>query len=228
MKRLLPIGALLVLLLIAWGSGLTRELSWDGLIARRGELGALVSAHPATAPLLYIGVYIAVVALSVPGAAAILTMTGGMLFGLLAGAAAACAGATLGAVTAFLAARYAFAGPLAGLAGPWLNRFRAGLEKDGFSYVLALRLMPVFPFWLVNLAPALLGMRLAPFATATAIGIVPGTVVFASIGAGLDRVIAAGGQPKLSFALFLPLAGLGVLSLAPVVWRKWKTAHGRV
>ena len=107
-----------------------------------------------------------------------------------------------------------------------LSRFRAGLDKDGFLYVLTLRLMPVFPFWLVNLAPALLGMRLAPFAAATAIGIVPGRLVFASIGAGLDDVLAAGGAPKPGFALLLPLAGLGVLSLAPIVWRKWKAGHG--
>ncbi len=228
MKRLLPLATLLVLLLIAWASGLTGQLSWDGLLARRAELVALVAAHGLSAPLLYAGVYAAVVALSFPGAAVIMTLAGGMLFGTWAGAAAASVGATLGAVTVFLAARYALAGPLAARAGPWLGRFRDGLAKDGFLYVLALRLMPVFPFWLVNLAPALLGMRLAPFAAATAIGIVPGSLVFASIGAGLDRAIAAGGQPRLGLDLLLPLAGLGVLSLAPVAWRRWKAAHGRV
>jgi pyruvate/2-oxoglutarate dehydrogenase complex dihydrolipoamide dehydrogenase (E3) component/uncharacterized membrane protein YdjX (TVP38/TMEM64 family) len=226
MKRVLPLGGLLVLLLIAWASGLFSELSWAGLAARRGQLGALVAAHPLSAPLLFVGAYATIVALSFPGAAAILTTAGGMLFGIWVGAAAACAGATLGAVMVFLAARCALAGFFASRAGPWLNRFRAGLAKDGFFYLLSLRLMPVFPFWLVNLAPALLGMRLAPFAAATAIGIVPGTLVFASIGAGFDGVIAAGGQPKLGFHLFLPLAGLGVLSLAPVIWRKWKDPNG--
>ena len=227
MKRLLPLGALLILLLIAWASGLTRELSWDGLIARREQLGALVAANRLAAPLLFVGVYAAVVALSLPGAAVIMSTAGGLLFGTLLGAATACVGATLGAITVFLAARHALAGPLADRAGPWLNRFRAGLSKDGFSYVLALRLMPVFPFWLVNLAPAMLGMRLAPFVAATAIGIVPGSLVFASIGAGLDSVIVAGGQPKLSLGLLLPLAGLGVLSLAPLAWRKWKDGQGK-
>ena len=226
MKRLLPFGALLALLLIAWSSGLTRELCWDNLVARREQLGALVAAHRLAAPVLFVGIYAGVVALSLPGAAAIMTMTGGLLFGTWLGAACACIGATLGAITAFSAARLALAGPLAARAGPLLSRFRAGLEKDGFLYVLTLRLMPVFPFWLVNLAPALLGMRLAPFAAATAIGIVPGSLVFASIGAGLDDVLAAGGAPKPGFALLLPLAGLGVLSLAPIVWRKWKAGHG--
>ena len=226
MKRLLPFGALLGLLLIAWASGLTGELSWDNLLARRGQLGALVAAHELAAPWLFIGIYAGVVALSFPGAAAIMTMTGGLLFGTWMGAASACVGATLGAVIVFLAARHALAGPLAARAGPWLNRFRAGLAKDGFLYVLGMRLMPVFPFWLVNLAPALLGMRLGPFAAATAIGIVPGSLVFASIGAGLDGVIAAGGQPRLTAGLLLPLAGLGTLSLAPIAWRKWKAADG--
>ena len=226
MKRLLPLAALVALLVIAWASGLTSELTWDGLIARRGQLGGWVAAHPLSAPLLFVGVYAGVVALSIPGAAVVMTTTGGMLFGTLLGTAAACVGATLGAITAFLAARHALAGPLAALAGPWLHRLRAGLARDAFSYILALRLMPVFPFWLVNLAPALLGVRLAPFVAATAIGIVPGSLVFASIGAGLDSVIAAGGEPKLSLGLLLPLAGLGVLSLAPIAWRKWKAAHG--
>ena len=229
MQRLLPFGALLALLLIAWSSGLTGELSWDNLLARRVQLGTLVAAHSLAAPIMFVGIYAAVVALSFPGAAAIMTMTGGLLFGMWAGAVVACVGATLGAMTAFLAARHALASPLAlcmnSFSGPWLSRFRAGLAKDGFSYVLALRLMPVFPFWLVNLASALLGMRMRTFIAATAIGIVPGNLVFASIGAGFDEVIAAGGQPKISLGLLLPLAGLGVLSLAPTAWRKWKARH---
>lgn len=228
MKRLLPLAALLVLLLIAWASGLTSELSWDGLIARRGQLGALVAAQPLVAPMLFIGVYAIVVALSLPGGATVMTVAGGMLFGTWLGTAVACTGATLGAIAVFLAARYALAGFFAARAGPWLERFRAGLAKDGFLYLLSLRLMPVFPFWLVNLAPALLDMPLAPFAAATAIGIVPGTLVFASVGAGIDSVIAAGGEPKLGLQIFLPLLGLGLLSLAPVIWRKWRSAHGPV
>ena len=141
MKRLLPFGALLVLLLVAWGSGLTGEVSWDNLVARHGQLGALVAAHRLAAPLLFVGIYALVVALSFPGAAVIMTMAGGLLFGTWVGAASACVGATLGAIIVFLAARHALAGTLAARAGPWLNRFRAGLAKDAFSYVLALRLL---------------------------------------------------------------------------------------
>ena len=225
MKRLLPLGILLVMLLIARAGGLSDDLSWDGLIAWRLRLHDLVTTHGVAAPLLFIGVYAAVVAMSFPGAAAILSMTSGMLFGIWVGSGVACAGGTLGAILVFLAARHALAGFLASLAMPWVARFRAGLAEDGFTYVLALRLMPVFPFWLVNWVPAMLGMRLMPFVAATMIGVVPGSLIFASIGAGMDDAITAGGKPEPSLALLLPLAALGLLSLAPIGWRRWRSAN---
>lgn len=94
----------------------------------------------------------------------ILTLAGGLLFGTVTGAARAVAGATIGAVLLFLAARCALGGWLAGRARGLLDRVRPGLERDGFSYMLALRRLPVVPFWLVNLALALVGMRLGSFA----------------------------------------------------------------
>ena len=103
---------------------------------------------------------------------------------------------------------------------------RPGLERDGFFYLLTIRLIPVLPFWLVNLAPALVGMPFGAFAAATAIGIIPGTAVFAGIGAGLGDVLAAGGRPDLGVLLapeiLLPLLGLAALSLLGVWWRKRK------
>ena len=107
-------------------------------------------------------------------------------------------GATGGAVLLFLAARSTLRPLLARRARPFLERVGPALERDGFSYLLALRLLPVLPFWLLNLAPALVGMRLAPYTAATFLGIIPGTVVFASIGAGLGDVLASGGPPHLS------------------------------
>ena len=110
-----------------------------------------------------------------------------------------------------------------------MERIRPGLERDGFSYLLALRLIPLFPFWLVNLAPALVRMPLRTFVGATLLGIVPGTFVFASVGAGLGAVLAEGRQPDLSVilrpAVLLPLLGLALLSLLPVAWRRWKERH---
>jgi len=146
------------------------------------------------------------------------------------GAALAVAGATIGAVLLFLAARSALGGWLTGRSGGLLDRVRPGLERDRFSYLLALRLLPVVPFWLVNLAAALVGMRLGSFALGTLLGIIPGTAVFASVGAGLGSVLEAGRDPDLSVilrpAVIGPLVALAVLALLPVAWRHWRAARG--
>jgi uncharacterized membrane protein YdjX (TVP38/TMEM64 family) len=111
-----------------------------------------------------------------------------------------------------------------------MDRIALILERDGFNALLALRLIVVVPFWLANLAPALVGMRLAPFALATFIGIIPGTAVFASIGAGLGDILAAGNVPDLravaSPSILLPLTGLALLSLLPIAWRRLRRSNG--
>lgn len=219
-----PWGLLLVLaaLALAWALGLHRHLSPEALAGAHAALEARVAAHPLLSALAYALVYAAVVAVSIPGGLA-LTLAGGLLFGPWLGAALAVLGATAGACLLFLAARSALAGPVARRAGPWLDRIRPGLERDGFFYLLSLRLLPVLPFWLVNLAPALVGMPLASYAAATFLGIIPATAVYAGIGAGLGEVLAAGGRPDLSVALspqiLVPLAGLAALSLAAAWWR---------
>ena len=161
-------------------------------------------------------VYAAVVALSVPGAA-IMTLAGGFLFGIVLGASLTVIGATLGATLLFLIARSAAGDFLRQRAGPFLARMSDGFSKDAFNYLLFLRLVPAFPFWAVNLAPALLGMRLAPFVIATALGIIPGTVVYTAFGASLGHVFDAGGQVDLktvfSPTLIAALIGLGLLAL---------------
>lgn len=228
LKRFTPLALLVAVVIAAYGFGVQHQLSWSALAQHQAALHAFVAEHPIMSAAGYVAVYVVAVALSLPGAA-ILTVAGGLLFGIAAGAALAVAGATLGAVLVFLVARYALADLLAAKAAPLLARIRPGLERDGFSYLLALRLLPVFPFWLVNLAPALAGMRLGPFAAATLLGIIPGSVVFASIGAGVGDVLAHGGTPDLALVLspriLLPLIGLAVLSLAPVGWRHWRARH---
>ena len=104
--------------------------------------------------------------------------------------------------------------------------FEAQFNRDAWSYMLALRLLPVFPFFLVNLGAALVGVRLSVFALTTYIGIIPGAYVYASIGNGISVLLREGRQPDLSLAsrpeIFGPLVALGVLALAPVVWRRFK------
>jgi uncharacterized membrane protein YdjX (TVP38/TMEM64 family) len=132
-------------------------------------------------------------------------------------------GASTGAVILFLAARYAFADLVAARAAPFMARIRPGIERDGFLYLLALRLVPVFPFWLLNLVAAACGMRLLPFTLATVLGIIPGTFVYAWVGAGLGDVLAAGGTPDFAMIfsprILLPLLALAMLTLLPVAWR---------
>jgi uncharacterized membrane protein YdjX (TVP38/TMEM64 family) len=231
LRRALPLLALLAAFGLAFGLGLHRHLSLDALAAHRTTLEHFVAANPVAAPLAYMAAYAVAVALSLPGAL-ILTLAGGLLFGALWGTVFAVAGATVGAVGLFLAARGALAPALSARAGPFLDRLRPGLERDGLSYLLVLRLVPLFPFWLVNLAPALVGMKLAPFALGTFLGIIPGTAVFAGVGAGLAEVFAAGRTPDLGIVLrpgvLLPLLGLALLSLVPVLWRRFsprKDAH---
>ena len=140
--------------------------------------------------LVYIAFYVCVVALSLPGAF-ILTATAGLLFGWLLGGLVAVVGATLGATVLFLVARSALGEGLTARAGPWLAKLRAGFKEDALSYLLFLRLVPAFPFWFVNIAPAILGVPLKTYVVATFFGIIPATFAFAAAGAGLDSVIMA-------------------------------------
>ncbi|MBS0558727.1 MAG: TVP38/TMEM64 family protein [Proteobacteria bacterium] len=226
--RLLPLLLLIGALAAALWLGLPGDLSWHALAERQAALTAAAAAHPASALAAYVGLYALIAALSIP-ATTVMSAAGGLLFGTVLGSIAAVAGATLGAVLLFLIVRAAFRPLLARRLAPVLARIGPALERDGFGALLALRLVPLFPFWLVNLAPALVGMRLLPFAAATLLGIVPASVVLVSVGAGLGGVLAAGGEPDLTVLVsprvLLPLAGLALLSLLPTLWRRWR---GRV
>ena len=169
------------------GTGSFRSRRWS---VTTPSCEDFIARNAAAAVAGYVALYIAVVALSLPGGA-VLTITGGVLFGVVIGGAAALVGATIGAICIFLIARSAVGEHLVRRAGPLAERLAEGFRADAFSYLLFLRLVPLFPFWLVNLVPALCGVRLATFAAATAIGIIPATFAFAFVGAGLDSVIAA-------------------------------------
>lgn len=242
--RSLPLILLCGATAIVVATGAYRYLSVEALAAHRDTLRALVASHPWTAPLAFWLVYVAAVALSLPGAA-LLTVVGGFLFGWAAGTALTVTAATSGAVLVFLAARTSLAGLLRRNAGQRLDRFASGFRDGAFSYLLFLRLVPVFPFWLVNLAAALLGVPLGTFTTATLIGIVPGTAAFSVAGAGFDDIIARQGAAQqacvaagrgecgldlslgtlLTPGLVATLGALAVLSLIPVLLKRlWRPA----
>lgn len=223
LKHLLPLLVLAALGFALWQSGLLRHLSWASLAQHQAKLLSLVAAHPLLAGVLYVLVYTVVVAFSVPEAA-VGTVAGGLLFGPLVGGALAVVGATFGAVILFLVARNAFADLLARRAITFIEHIRPGLHRDGFSYLLALRLVPAVPFWLLNIGAALCGMRLVPYTAATLIGVIPATFVFAWIGSGVGTVLAAGGTPDLTLIfsprILGPLLALAALSLMPVILRR--------
>jgi uncharacterized membrane protein YdjX (TVP38/TMEM64 family) len=222
LRRFWPLLPIVAILAIAYAAGLQDELSWTRLAARQAELRALVAAAPVAMAAGFIALYAAAVAVSFPGAV-VLTVSSGLLFGPFLGAALTVLGATTGSIIIFLAARGALAPMLSRQVGTRLDWFRDGLAHNAFSYILACRLIPVIPFWLVNLAPALLGARLGPFALATFLGIIPASLVYASLGAGVGTILEAGGRPDLTIILtppvLLPLLGLAALALVPVAWK---------
>ena len=225
LRRFWPPLLLLAAIAVAWASGVSRLISWDTLARHQLELAVWVDTHPILAPSLYIVAYAVVVALSLPEAA-VVSVAGGLLFGTLLGGTLAIVGSTIGAIVLFLAIRHHLAHAVAARGGRLIDRIRMALARDGFSYLLAIRLVPAFPFWLVNLAAGLSGMRLLPYVSATVLGVIPATFVYTSIGAGVGKVLAEGGAPDLgvifSPGILVPLVGFAALSLLPVAWRRWK------
>jgi uncharacterized membrane protein YdjX (TVP38/TMEM64 family) len=221
-RRLIPLGLLVVAGIAFVAFGGRHYLTFAALAENREWLSSLVQRWGFVAALLYIVGYAGLVALSVPGAA-ILTIAGGFLFGTWLGTLCAILGATLGATGVFLATRAGLGG-LARRAGPLVGKLEAGFRADAFNYLLVLRLVFIFPFWLVNLVPALVGVRLWTFILATFLGIIPGTFVYASFGNGLGNVV---GEPGLGVLLrpsvLGPIVGLVILALIPVGYKRWRT-----
>lgn len=195
-------------------------LSFDTLKDNREALVAWRDANGLIAALVFVAAYVAVVALSIPGALW-MTLLGGFLFGTVLGAPLIVLAATIGATIIFLVARTSLGETLRSRAGPWLAKFEAGFQENAWSYLLILRLVPAAPFFVVNLAPAFLGVKTWTFIWTTALGVVPGTVVYTSVGAGLGAVIDAGGEPNLGLIfephVIGPLLGLAALSALPIV-----------
>lgn len=199
--------------------------SLSQLQMRRHELQALVRDHPVASVLIYMAVYFMVVGFSLPGAL-VMTLSGGFLFGMWEGAAAAVTGVTAGATAMFLAARSAWGETLrarAVRAGGLMQRLEAGASRDAFVYILTLRLIPGLPIWLVNVTAGLLRMSTASYLTATIIGVAPSTFVYAAIGSGLGRMFERGERPNPALLLepqwLAMMAGLVALALAPAAWR---------
>ena len=211
-------------------SGAHRHVSFENLKENRDLLLHWRNTHFALAALSFMAVYCAATALSLPFGFWI-SLAGGFMFGTVNGALFIILGATAGAVLVFLAARYLFADYFHAKAGPMIRKMEAGFRENSLSYLLALRFIPFFPFWAVNLVPAFLGVRMRNYFLATFFGIAPGATVMASLGNGLGTMIDAGRMPDEQIlwepAIALPLVGLAVLSLLPVFHRRLKARAAR-
>lgn len=228
-RRLAPLAVILAGIAVFFALGLDRYLSIDTLRDNREALQAAVADNPVLSAVLFGLLYAVVIAFSLPGGA-LMTVTGGFLFGPVQGTAYVVVAATLGATALFLVARSALGDGLRDRAGPWISKMRAGFTENELSYMLFLRLVPAFPFFVVNLVPAFLGVSTRSYVIATLIGIIPGTAVYATFGAGLGAIFESGTELTLkgvlSPELIAGLVGLGVLSLLPALYKKIRGRRG--
>lgn len=225
LRRMLPLAVIVGALVAFFAFDLDRYVSFETLKTHRAALTEFVAAHRVAAAALFVLVYAVATAVSLPGGA-LLTIAGGFLFGTVLGSILVVVGATVGATALFLAARTALGDVLRARAGPALWRMEKGFREHALSYLLFLRLIPAFPFWLVNLVPAFLGVPLSTYFIGTLLGIIPGSVIYASVGSGLGAVFDAGETPDLGIIfepeILLPIIGLAVLALLPIAYKKFK------
>jgi uncharacterized membrane protein YdjX (TVP38/TMEM64 family) len=218
-RRVWIVAGVVAALVALRATGLADHLSLDTLARHREALSAFVAANGVLAALAYVALYVATVAFSLPGAL-FLTLSGGFLFGAAGGTALTVMGATTGAVLVFLFARRLAGEDALDRLGPKAQQLGEGIRRNAASYLLVLRLVPLFPFFLVNLVPAFVGVRLGTYLLTTAFGILPGTAVFSLAGSGLGDVLAMGGEfdarAVLSTEILAALLGLAALSLAAI------------
>jgi uncharacterized membrane protein YdjX (TVP38/TMEM64 family) len=232
-----PLSRNLPLILLALGAGagwwlLSDRLSFQTLAENREALIAYRDANYLAAALGFIALYTLIVAFSLPGAT-IATLTGGFLFATFPGALFNITGATLGATAIFLAARSGIGARLAArLEGSEgiVKRIKDGIDENQWSMLFLMRLLPVLPFFLANLIPAFLDVPLRRYVISTFFGIMPGAVVYPSVGAGLSEVFARGETPDLGIIfepqILLPLLGLSALALLPVILKAFRGRSG--
>ena len=242
LKRFGPLLVIAGAMALAFAFGLHEQLSLSSLIQQREMLADFIDDNLLVSVLVFGALYALAVALSFP-AASLLTIAAGFLFGPFFGGLTVVVAATVGATALFLAARTAFGQAIALKAGPTLTRLLDGFREDGFNYLLFLRLTPIFPFTLVNVAPALANMPLRAYVLATFFGIAPGTFAYAFVGSGLDSVImaqeaanpgcAAAGTCSIDLGslvtgqIILAFAALGAVALIPPVLKALRARRAR-
>ncbi len=237
LKRWLPLIILAVLVALVFLMGWQRQLTLSNLIINRAVMHDFVANNFWTASLVYLAFYITATSLLFP-AASLLTIAGGLVFGSMLATLYTEIGATLGATILFLVVRTSFGSFLSERAGPFLAKLTEGFKDNAFSYLLFLRLVPAFPFWLVNVAPAFFNVPAKTYIAATALGILPGTFAYALLGEGLDSLIlaqdlanpgcAVAGTCEIDLSaaitpqIVVAMVGLIIVSILPIIIKKWR------
>ena len=227
MSRRAPI--ILIAIVAAVGAFTLREyLSFQTLADNRDALIAFRDSHYLLTVLVFMAAYIAIVAFSLPGAT-IATLTGGFLFATFPGTLINVTAATIGAIAIFIAARAGFGERLAARmesAEGAVKRLKDGINDNQWSVLFLMRLVPAVPFFVANLVPALVGVPLSRFAITTFFGIIPGGIVYTSVGAGLGEVFARGETPDLGIIfephILFPILGLAALAALPLVLKLFR------
>ncbi|SLN67995.1 TVP38/TMEM64 family protein [Roseisalinus antarcticus] len=220
--RRLPLAAILVV--AGLGAFFLRDyLSFQTLAENREALIAYRDANYLATVAAFMAAYVAIVAFSLPGAS-VATLTGGFLFATFPGALINVTAATLGAIAIFLAARWGLGERLADrmeASEGTVKRIKTGIDENQWSMLFLIRLVPAVPFFVANLVPALVGVPLSRYAISTFLGIIPGGVVYTSVGAGLGEVFERGERPDLGILfepqILLPILGLCALAALPIL-----------
>ncbi len=223
LKRIIPLLLFLAVIAALRLSGLGDYLTLENLRKSRGILELAVKEHYALSVVLYILIYILTTAFAIPGAL-ILTLAGGLLFHTFPGILYVCTGATAGAVLAFLFSRHVLGNWLQGRYAAQFARFNRELAVNGHLYLLTVRLIPVFPFFLINFLSGLTRIPLRTFAWTTALGILPGSFVYTFSGSQLGTIENL--EDLVSWRILAALVLLALLTLSPVIWRKLREPKG--
>lgn len=219
MKKWIPIIIIIILMLIVYFSGVTKYLTFETIKENRQLILSYIDQYPLLMPFLFTLIYVVMTALSLPGGA-LLSILGGFIFGVPLSTIYVVVGATIGATIIFSAARTAMGDLLKRKAGPFLLKMETGFQKNAASYLLFLRLIPLFPFWLVNIAPAFFNVKTRTYLWTTFLGIIPGAYVFTQAGNGLGAIFDSGKEFSVetvfNIEIKIALIVLALFALIPI------------
>jgi len=230
-KQFIPIGIILVFMGIIYLLATLDIIDLEIIKKQHIAIKETVLKYRILSPILFILAYIFIVALSIP-IGSFVTMFGGYLFSPILGTIYVVIGATIGASIIFLAARYALSSFFRKKAGSFIEKLQKGFQKNSINYLLFLRLVPLFPFWALNISLAFLNVTLFNYMWTCLVGIIPGTFIYASAGSGLGEILAMGGKVDITtifnWKLRLALIGIALIVLLPVIYKKFHKRKGNV